>query len=262
MNQRTRRRERVEVSGEEKYAEHCIRKREGGGGGEGGDWGVKETAKRGDGRASGRKREIGERKKEEKERRKKKRIRGFSRRRVEWLGGRIIELPLIPSSPLCWVKRGKKPVEKAARVRPKLSLSFYLVKMEGRKKEDIYRIEGRKDKRKEREKGKNRRSRGSWLKGCGLGEGGREGGQNRRDDNICIIFNARTSRLRGGRHSLLPPSSPPSSFLHGLFSSSPPPPSYPRFLDLLVLLLPLYFISLLHRTRPPSSILERPPPAE
>lgn len=37
MNQRTRRREEVEVSGEEKYAEHCIRKR--GGGGEGGDWG-------------------------------------------------------------------------------------------------------------------------------------------------------------------------------------------------------------------------------
>lgn len=31
MNQRTRRRERVEVSGEEKYAEHCIRKRGGGG---------------------------------------------------------------------------------------------------------------------------------------------------------------------------------------------------------------------------------------
>lgn len=29
--------EGVEVSGEEKYAEHCIRKR--GGGGEGGDWG-------------------------------------------------------------------------------------------------------------------------------------------------------------------------------------------------------------------------------
>lgn len=74
-----------------------------------------------------RKREIGERKKEEKERRKKKRIRGFSRRRVEWLGGRIIELPLIPSSPLCWVKRGKKPVEKAARVRPKLSLSLSLL---------------------------------------------------------------------------------------------------------------------------------------
>lgn len=257
MNQRTRRRERVEVSGEEKYAEHCIRKRGGGGRRLGGKrdseargWKGKRKEERDWGEEERRKREE-----------KKKRIRGFSRRRVEWLGGRIIELPLIPSSPLCWVKRGKKPVEKAARVRPKLSLSFCLVKMEGRKKEDIYRIEGRKDKRKEREKGKNRRSRGSWLKGCGLGEGGREGGQNRRDDNICIIFNARTSRLRGGRHSLQPPSSPPS-FLHGLFSSSPPPPSYPRFLDLLVLLLPLYFISLLHRTRPPSSILERPPPAE
>lgn len=56
--------------------------------------------------------------------------------------------------------------------------------MEGRKKEDgyiyIYKIEGRKDKRRERkreerrgEKGKNRRSRDSWLKGCGLG-GGKE----------------------------------------------------------------------------------------
>lgn len=54
--------------------------------------------------------------------------------------------------------------------------------MEGRKKTDIYiyKIEGRKDKRRERkreerrgEKGKNRRSRGSWLKGCGLGEGRR-----------------------------------------------------------------------------------------
>lgn len=88
-----------------------------------------------------RKREIGERKKEEKERRKKKRIRGFSRRRVEWLGGRIIELPLIPSSPLCWVKRGKKPVEKAARVRPKLSLSLsFLSRENGRKKERRYYI--------------------------------------------------------------------------------------------------------------------------
>lgn len=37
---------------------------------------------------------------EEKSEEGKKRIRGFSRRRVEWLGGRIIELPLIPSSPL------------------------------------------------------------------------------------------------------------------------------------------------------------------
>lgn len=66
-------------------------------------------------------------KKKKKKRGEKKRIRGFSRRRVEWLGGRIIELPLIPSSPLCWVKRGKKPVEKAARVRPKLSISFSLL---------------------------------------------------------------------------------------------------------------------------------------
>lgn len=45
----------------------------------------------------------------------KKRIREFSRRRVEWLGGRIIELPLIPSSPhYPRVKRGKRSAEEAA----------------------------------------------------------------------------------------------------------------------------------------------------
>lgn len=53
--------------------------------------------------------------------------------------------------------------------------------MEGRKKEDGYiyikskeeRIsEGKREERRG-EKGKNRRSRGSWLKGCGLG-GGKE----------------------------------------------------------------------------------------
>lgn len=45
----------------------------------------------------------------------KKKIREFSRRRVEWLGGRIIELPLIPSSPRYpRVKRGKRSPEEAA----------------------------------------------------------------------------------------------------------------------------------------------------
>lgn len=49
---------------------------------------------------------------------KKKRIRGFSRQRVEWLGGRIIELPLIPSSPRYpRVKRGKRSTEETARER-------------------------------------------------------------------------------------------------------------------------------------------------
>lgn len=38
--------------------------------------------------------------KKKKGRGQEKKIRGFSMRRVEWLGGRIIELPLIPSSPL------------------------------------------------------------------------------------------------------------------------------------------------------------------
>lgn len=52
------------------------------------------------------------RKRMRKQKKKKKRIRGFSRRRVEWLGGRIIELPLIPSSPRYpRVKRGKRSAE-------------------------------------------------------------------------------------------------------------------------------------------------------
>jgi len=53
--------------------------------------------------------------KKEDEGAKKKRIREFSKRRVEWLGGRIIELPLIPSSPRYpRVKRGKRSAEEAA----------------------------------------------------------------------------------------------------------------------------------------------------
>lgn len=87
MNQRTRRREEVEVSGEEKYAEHCIRKRGGGGGGEGGDWGVKETAKRGDGRASGRER-LGRGRKKKKRGEKKK---GFEDSRDEESSGWVVE---------------------------------------------------------------------------------------------------------------------------------------------------------------------------
>lgn len=99
--------------------------------------GLKETARGREGWKGERKREIGEEGSErEGKKKKKKRIRGFSRRRVEWLGGRIIELPLIPSSPLCRVKRGKKPAEKAAQVRPKL-VSVSRKRVEGWRKTDI-----------------------------------------------------------------------------------------------------------------------------
>ena len=85
-----------------------------------------------------------------------------------------------------------------------------------------------------------------------------EGGQNRRDDNICIIFNARTSRLRGGRHSP-PPSSPSFTFLFVFYSFSFNPPPYPfsstsSFSSSSSSSTFLYFI-LLHPTQPPSSIL-------
>lgn len=74
---------------------------------------------------------------------RKKRIRGFSRRRVEWLGGRIIELPLIPSSPLSWVKRGKKLTEKEARVRPRVfSLLIEKDQKEKNEKDRLWKEEG------------------------------------------------------------------------------------------------------------------------
>lgn len=86
--------------------------------------------KRGEGGWKGkRKREIGEgkeEKKEEKERRKKKdsRILETKSRVVGWSNNRAALNTVIPAM---LVKRGKKPVEKAARVRPKLSLSFSLL---------------------------------------------------------------------------------------------------------------------------------------
>ena len=105
-----------------------------------------------DGRASGKGR-LG---------RKEKRIRGFSRRRVEWLGGRIIELPLIPSSSLCWVKRGKKPARRRKRFRLDLScLCLCLVSVFSKRiakcgRRRIYRRRKKGETKENGEKGKQR----------------------------------------------------------------------------------------------------------
>lgn len=147
---------------------------------------------------------------------KKEGIRGFSRRRVEWLGGRIIELPLIPSSPRYpRVKRGKRSTEETARERDSGGGTEAKDKIgTGRPRGERVRMV----------------ARGS----CAVAAVGWEPGErNRRDDNICIIFNARTSGLRGGRQP------PPADLLLlllprlGLLQSSLPlswSPSNPHLL--------------------------------
>lgn len=86
------------------------------------------------------------------------------------------------------------------------------------------------------------------------------GERNRRDDNICIIFNARTSGLRGGRQplsarrlcfflvasfgllsrSLWSPSSVPPATLRGLSHNRAPPPSSPNTTSAPFVPLPLF----------------------
>lgn len=131
------------------------------------------------------------------------------------MGGRIIELPLIPSSPRYpRVKRGKRSAEETARERERERQSRW------------HGSEGR-----DRGRGGIRMvARGSCAAAAAVGW--EPGERNRRDDNICIIFNARTSGLRGGRQP--PPADLFSFFLvfvsFGLFSRSlghPPSPSLP-----------------------------------
>lgn len=116
------------------------------------------------------------------------------------MGGRIIELPLIPSSPLCWVKRGKKPVEKAARVRPKLSLSLslsFLSRENGRKKERRYiYIESKEERISERRERKGRIV-GLVVPGSRDVDWGKEGGKEDRIEGMITFVSYLTLERAG-----------------------------------------------------------------